>query len=115
VRNGAVGTWSASGGTLIKARSKFVLFQAFGQLLAYEGVYGNTNFEGERSNILPTGLLSSFNGQTGGTIPNLNVYNTAGVTSPVLDASNNPRFLIIGGDQVVGPGSPIARVSRGGP
>ncbi|MEZ0229263.1 MAG: hypothetical protein ACAI25_11610, partial [Planctomycetota bacterium] len=115
LRNGVVGTWTSSGGGLIKARSKFVIFQAFGQLLAYEGLYGATNFEGERSTILPDGSVASFNGQNGSTVPNVNVFNTAGVVSPILDSSNNPRFLILGGDQVVAPSSPVATVARGGP
>ncbi len=114
IRQGTVGTWQSTGG-LIKPREKFVLFDAFGQVLVYEGAYGATNFEGERSTIGSDGQLSSFNGQTGSTTPNLNVFNAAGARSPVLTSQGNPSFLIVGGDRVTAPGTLSSTIVRGGP
>lgn len=110
IRQGVVGTWQASGKP-IKAREKFALFSAFGQVLVYEGLSPSTK-EGERSQINPDGSLGSFNGLTGGSNPNLNTFNQATVTSPLLSSTNSPRFLLLGGDSATSPGTLSANVSR---
>ena len=111
IRQGVVGAWQASSKT-VKSREKGSLLFAFGQVLHYEGAYGNTNFEAERSSVNSDGSLGSFSGLTGGSNPNLNTFNQAGVSSPILTTGNSPRFLLIGGDSAATPGTLTNAVSR---
>ena len=90
IRRGVVGQWTSTSSP-IKPRSNLALLVGFGQVMIYEGLYGNTNFEAERSSVSADGALTSWGGQTGGSIPGLNTFNTAGVTSPILTSSQTPH------------------------
>ena len=107
---GAVGAWVQNGNSTIHDRAKGVLFNAYGQVIAGEGVYtgsvGSGEMETTTINADNTGnlALNSFNGLTGssGQSPKANVYNAAGFTSPLVSSTNAPRFLILGGQALTG-------------
>lgn len=112
IREGVVGTWTAAV-QMPRPRSKHALASAFGQVILAEGV-PPTTVEVEASQIAATG-----GGQPGAwaavggsptPYPGGNVYSAAAVTSPLLTAGGNPRFLLIGGQSA--PGSPLPLVFR---
>lgn len=111
-RNGVVGTWSSTSAT-IKARKKHVTWLAYGQVIAGEGIYDGSpgSLELERSSVNPDSTLASWNGITA-TVNQIdaNVYNAAAFVSPLLSASGNPRFILLGGQSFVSSGtSPLSR------
>ena len=107
---GAVGTWVQNGNSTIHNRAKGVLFTAYGQVIAGEGVYtgsvGSGEMETTTINASNTSnlALNSWNGLTGslGQSPKANVYNAAGFTSSLVSATKAPRFLILGGQALTG-------------
>ena len=105
---GAVGTWVQNGNSTIHDRAKGVLFAAYGQVISGEGVYNGSVGSGEMEistiNATNTGnlALNSWNGLTGSTDATANVYNAAGITSPLVSTTNAPRFLILGGQALTG-------------
>jgi hypothetical protein len=106
---GVIGTWTLNGNFTIHDRAKGVLFTAFGQFIAAEGVYtgsvGSGEMETSSVNAQNTTniALNSWNGLTGSKVANANVYNAAGFTSPLFaPATNGPRFLILGGQALTG-------------
>jgi hypothetical protein len=110
---GTVGVWTVNGSQTIHDRSKGVLFSAYGQMIAAEGVYngsvGSGEMESASVNAQNTGnnALNSFNGLTGSSAPKANVYNAAGFTSPLFaPATNGPRFLLLGGEASTGTTGP---------
>ncbi len=96
---GSVGTWSASPDATLAARVKHNTWNAFGQLLNGEGIYsGSLEFEW---NLLDSsGLPGAWTGLTNP--PHAYVYNAASLVSPLLSPSGTPRFLLLGGETVVG-------------
>lgn len=108
---GVVGTWTLNGNLTIHDRAKGVLFTAYGQFIAGEGVYTGSVGSGEMesSSVNPNNTtnvaLNSWTGLTGslGQSPKANVYNAAGFTSPLFaPTTNGPRFLILGGQALTG-------------
>ncbi|HEV2487739.1 MAG TPA: hypothetical protein VGT08_19620 [Terracidiphilus sp.] len=107
---GAVGTWTQNGNSTIHDRAKGILFNAYGQVIAGEGIYtgsvGSGEMETSTINANNTGnlALNSWTGLTGslGQAPKANVYNAAGFTSPLVSSTNAPRFLILGGQSLTG-------------
>ena len=108
---GAIGGWTLNGNLTIHDRAKAVLFTAYGQFIAGEGVYtgsvGSGEMESSSVNAQNTTnvALNSWNGLTGslGQSPKANVYNAAGFTSPLFaPTTNGPRFLILGGQAFTG-------------
>ncbi len=108
---GAVGTWTLNGNLTIHDRAKGVLFTAYGQFIAGEGVYTGSVGSGEMesSSVNPNNTtnvaLNSWTGLTGSSaqVPKANVYNAAGFTSPLFaPTTNGPRFLILGGQTLTG-------------
>ncbi len=117
---GVVGTWTLNGNLTIHDRAKGVLFTAYGQFIAGEGVYtGNATLgsgEMESSSVNPNNTtnvaLNSWNGLTGTTKPSANVYNAAAFTSPLFaPTTNGPRFLILGGQASIGTTGPGGALS----
>jgi len=97
--NGVVGTWISTSAT-VKARKKHITWLSYGQVIAAEGIYdGNPgSLELERSSVDADATLASWNGITSSVNQtNANVYNAAAFVSPLLSASGNPRFLLLGG------------------
>ncbi|MDE3149375.1 MAG: hypothetical protein KGL37_07890 [Acidobacteriota bacterium] len=107
---GVVGTWTENGNQTIHDRAKGVLFTAYGQVIAGEGVYTGSVGSGEMETSTinasnTTNLaLNSFNGLTGSSaqVPKANIYNAAGFTSPIVTSTNAPRFLLLGGQALSG-------------
>jgi hypothetical protein len=106
---GVIGTWTLNGNFTIHDRAKGVLFAAYGQFIAAEGVYtgsvGSGEMESSSVNAQNTSnvALNSWNGLTGSKVANANVYNAAGFTSPLsAPTTNGPRFLILGGEALTG-------------
>lgn len=107
---GVIGTWTLNGNFTIHDRAKGVLFTAFGQFIAAEGVYtGGVGSGGEMETSSVNAqnttnvALNSWNGLTGSKVANANVYNAAGFTSPLFaPTTNGPRFLILGGQALTG-------------
>jgi hypothetical protein len=117
---GVVGTWTLNGNLTIHDRAKGVLFTAYGQMIAGEGVYtGNATFgsgEMESSGVNPNNTtnvaLLSWTGLTGTQKPSANVYNATGFTSPLFaPTTNGPRFLILGGQALTGTTGPGGALS----
>jgi hypothetical protein len=117
IRQGVIGTWSATSGQPSKARSKFALLFSFGQLAILEGLYngGVGSSEGQISSVTATGDLSSFNGLNGSNSPGLNTFNLAAVSTPLVTtgAPTKPVWLLIGGDNPAAPGTPVSTVKQG--
>jgi hypothetical protein len=107
VSNGSVGAWTTATGKMNKGREKFILWKAFGQVIVAEGV--GPTLEMENSTFNADSSLASFNGQTGSKVPGANVYNSAGVLSPIRPPTGGPRFIMIGGEPVAG-GNPVATI-----
>jgi hypothetical protein len=110
---GEAGTWTLNGNLTILDRSKGVLFTAYGQIIAGEGVYtgsvGSGEMESSSVNAQNTTnvALNSWTGLTGTQAPSANVYNAAGFTSPLFaPTTNGPRFLILGGEALTGTTGP---------
>jgi hypothetical protein len=106
---GVIGTWTLNGNFTVHDRAKGVLFTAYGQFIAAEGVYtgsvGSGEMETSSVNAQNTTnvALNSWNGLTGSRVANANVYNAAGFTSPLFaPTTNGPRFLILGGQAHTG-------------
>jgi hypothetical protein len=106
---GVIGTWTLNGNFTIHDRAKGVLFTAYGQFIAAEGVYtgsvGSGEMETSSVNAQNTTnvALNSWNGLTGSKVASANVYNAAGFTSPLFaPTTNGPRFLILGGQALTG-------------
>ncbi|MCZ6690944.1 MAG: hypothetical protein O7H41_15245 [Planctomycetota bacterium] len=97
-QNGTIGSWTATA-RAIKQRKKHIVWAAFGQIVAAEGIYngGIGGSEAERSAVLPDGSLSPWNGLTGAAIIAANVYNAAAFVSPIRVPLGAPRFLLLGG------------------
>ena len=113
VSHGVVGTWTLNPNLTIKGRAKGILFVAFGQVIAGEGIYngspGSTEFE--RSTVNPDGTLASWNGLTGSQVPSANVYNAGAFVSPLISSAQTPRFLLLGGQAftaTTGPGGALS-------
>ncbi len=112
---GKIGTWTLNGNLTIHDRAKGILFTAYGQFIAGEGVYTGSVGSGEMesSSVNPNNTtnvaLNSWTGLTGslGQSPKANVYNAAGLTSPLFaPTTNGPRFLILGGQALTGTSGP---------
>lgn len=106
---GVIGTWTLNGNFTIHDRAKGVLFTAYGQLIAAEGVYtgsvGSGEMETSSVNAQNTTnvALNPWTGLTGSRVASANVYNSAGFTSPLFaPTTNGPRFLILGGRALTG-------------
>ncbi len=116
---GTVGSWTQNGNLTIHDRAKGVLFNAYGQVIAGEGVYtgsvGSGEMETSTINASNTGnlALNSWTGLTGSTaqVPKANVYNAAAFTSPLISTTSAPRFLIIGGQALTGTTGPGGALS----
>jgi hypothetical protein len=117
---GVVGTWTLNGNLTIHDRAKGVLFTAYGQFIAGEGVYTGSVGSGEMesSSVNPNNTtnvaLNSWTGLTGSSaqVPKANVYNSAGFTSPLFaPTTNGPRFLILGGQAFTGTTGPGGALS----
>jgi hypothetical protein len=117
---GVVGTWTLNGNLTIHDRAKGVLFTAYGQFIAGEGVYTGSVGSGEMesSSVNPNNTtnvaLNSWTGLTGSSaqVPKANVYNSAGFTSPLFaPTTNGPRFLILGGQALTGTTGPGGALS----
>lgn len=116
VVRGVVGSWTLNANLTIHDRAKGVLFTAYGQFIAGEGVYTGSVGSGEMESSTVNGsntsnaALNSWTGLTGSSaqVPKANVYNAAGFTSPLFaPTTNGPRFLILGGQaftSTTGPG-----------
>src|SRR5712692_2455036 len=96
---GAIGTWTLNANLTIHDRAKGVLFAAFGQFIAGEGIYSGSPGSGEtetstvNAQNTTNAALNSWTGLTGTTDPSANVYNAAGFTSPLFaSTTNGPRF-----------------------
>jgi hypothetical protein len=107
-----VGPWTQTG-SLVAPREKFVTFASNGSVAVYEGATTGTATEGESSTITSNGQLAAFTPLSGAQVPNLNVVNAAGATSPLLTSSNAVVIFIVGGDQAAKPGTPTAAVPAG--
>jgi hypothetical protein len=115
---GVIGTWTLNGNLTIHDRAKGVLFAAYGQFIAGEGIYGGSPGSGEMETSTVNGqnttnvALNSWNGLTGTTDPSANVYNAAAFTSPLFaPTTNGPRFLLLGGQAftaTTGPGGALS-------
>jgi hypothetical protein len=110
--HGVIGTWTLNANLTIHDRAKGLLYAAFGQVIAGEGVYTGSVGSGEmessvfNANNTTNAALLSWTGLTGSQDPGANVYNAAGFTSPLFFPTNNgpePRFLILGGQALTGP------------
>lgn len=106
---GAVGTWTLNGNSTPANRAKGVLYTAYGQFIVGEGIYsgnpGSKEMESSTVNGNNTSntALNPWTGLTGSTDPSANVYNAAGVTSPLFaPTTNGPRFLLLGGQAFTG-------------
>jgi len=106
---GAIGTWTLNANLTIHDRAKGVLFAAFGQFIAGEGIYSGSPGSGEtetstvNAQNTTNAALNSWTGLTGTTDPSANVYNAAGFTSPLFaPTTNGPRFLLLGGQAFTG-------------
>lgn len=117
--HGVIGTWTLNGNFTIHDRAKSVLFTAYGQFIAAEGVYtggvGLGEMESASVNALNTTnvALNSWTGLTGSQVAKANVYNAAGFTSPLFaPTTNGPRFLILGGQALTGTTGPGGALSR---
>lgn len=107
---GVVGAWTLNGNSTIHDRAKGALFTAFGQVISSEGVYRGSVGSGEmetstiNASNTANNALNSWTGLTGSQDPSANVYNAAGITSPLVTASTTPapRFLILGGQALTG-------------
>ncbi len=115
---GVIGAWTLNGNLTIHNRAKGVLFTAYGQMIAGEGVYtgsvGSGEMETSTVNASNTSnvALNSWNGLTGTTDPSANVYNAAGFTSPLFaPTTNGPRFLLLGGQALTGTSGPGGALS----
>jgi hypothetical protein len=99
ITQGKVGMWTQNPSLTIKNRAKGSLFVAFGQVILGEGIYNGSpgSNEFERSTVNADGTLASWNGLTGSQVPGANVYNAAAFVSPLISASQTPRFLLLGG------------------
>jgi hypothetical protein len=116
---GVIGAWTLNGNFTIHNRAKGVLFTAYGQFIAGEGVYtgsvGSGEMETSSVNAQNTTnvALNAWNGLTGSNVANVNVYNAAGFTSPLFaPTANGPRFLILGGQALTGTSGPGGTLSR---
>ncbi len=117
---GVVGPWTLNGNSTIHNRAKGILFLVFGQVIAGEGVYTGSVGSGEmessvfNTNNTANDALLAWTGLTGSQDPSANVYNAAGLTSPLFFPTANgpePRFLILGGQALTGttgPGGPLS-------
>ena len=101
---GAVGAWTVNANSTPANRAKGVLYTAYGQVIAGEGIYngnpGSKEMETSTVNANNTtnAALNPWTGLTGTTDPGANVYNAAGFTSPLFaPTTNGPRFLLLGG------------------
>lgn len=105
---GVIGTWQLNANLTIHDRAKGVLYNAYGQVIAGEGVYTGAVGSGEMETSTINGsntsnvALNSWNGLTGVTIPSANVYNAGGFTSPLVTTTYSPRFLLLGGQAQTG-------------
>ncbi len=116
---GVVGPWTQNANLTIYDRAKGVLFTAFGQVIQGEGVYfgsvGSGEMETSAVNLNNTtnaalGLWSSL-AASSGQVPQANVYNAVGVTSPLISATGAPRFLLLGGQYLTGVAGPGGTLS----
>jgi hypothetical protein len=115
---GVVGTWTLNGNLTIHDRAKGVLFTAYGQVIAGEGIYTGSVGSGEmesstiNANNTSNVALNSWTGLTGSQAPSANVYNAAWFTSPLFaPTTNGPRFLVLGGQALTsttGPGGALS-------
>jgi IPT/TIG domain-containing protein len=107
ITRGVVGTWASTSPT-IHNRSKGILWSAFGQVISAEGIYsGNAggcpaSGESEVTTVNGDGTLAGWNGLTGSNVPCANVYNAAAFLSPLISATQTPRFLLLGGQAFTG-------------
>lgn len=115
---GVIGTWTLNGNFTIHDRAKGVLFTAYGQFIAAEGVYigsvGSGEMETSSVNAQNTTnvALNPWTGLTGIKVASANVYNAAGFTSPLFaPTTNGPRFLILGGRALTGTTGPGGALS----
>ena len=111
---GVIGTWQLNANLTIHDRAKGVLFAAYGQVISGEGVYTGSVGSGEMETSTINGsnttnvALNSWTGLTGSSlpsvsqVPNANVYNAGGFTSPLVSSTNGPRFLLLGGQAFTG-------------
>jgi hypothetical protein len=108
---GVVGKWTLNGNLTIHQHTKGLLFTAYGQVIAAEGIYSGTAGSGEMETSTINGnnttnvALNSWTGLTGNSsqVPKANVYNAGGFTSPLFaPTTNGPRFLILGGQAFTG-------------
>lgn len=105
---GAIGMWTLNPNLTIHDRAKGILFTAFGQVIAGEGVYSGSAGSGEMetSTVNADGTLASWTGLTGSLtqaqVPKANVYNAGWFTSPLISSTSGPRFLIFGGQSLTG-------------
>ena len=96
---GVIGTWTLNGNFTIHDRAKGVLFTAYGQFIAAEGVYtgsvGSGEMETSSVNAQNTTnvAVDSWNGLTGSRVANANLYNSAGFTSPLFAPTTNGPSL----------------------
>jgi hypothetical protein len=108
VIRGVVGMWTQNPSLTIHNRAKGVLWSAFGQVISGEGIYsGNAggcpaSGESEVTTVNSDGTLAAWNGLTGSNVPCANVYNAAAFVSPLVSASQTPRFLLLGGQAFSG-------------
>jgi hypothetical protein len=116
---GVIGTWTLNGNFTIHDRAKGVLFTAYGQFIAAEGVYTGSVGSGEMETASVNAqnttnvALNPWTGLTGSGVANANVYNAAGFTSPLFaPTTNGPRFLILGGQALTGTTGPGGAYSR---
>jgi hypothetical protein len=107
--------WVVSGSTLQKARSKHVALGAGGSLFVSSGLYaaaGTGSSENSYATINADGTVGSFGGATGSntllSVGGVNLFNTRGVA--YVDASGVAHVMILGGDDVNGPGNKSSKV-----
>ncbi len=115
---GVVGAWTVNANSTPANRAKGVLYTAYGQVIAGEGIYsgnpGSKEMETSTVNANNTtnAALNPWTGLTGTTDPGANVYNAAGFTSPLFaPTTNGPRFLLLGGQAftaTTGPGGALS-------
>jgi len=99
--DGAVGSWTTTASTA-KQRLKHVVWAAFGQVIAAEGIYEGApgSLELERAVVLASSELDSWNGITATTKQiGANVYNAGALVSPIRPSGGGPRFLLVGGQE----------------
>jgi len=98
-----------------RARSRHTVLSAFNQFTTIGGVFSTNVATGEmeQATVAPgsQGQISGWTDHVAGA-PAQFTFQAAAVSVPLLTASGNPQFLLIGGDSTGTPGTPSRSVRR---